>query len=196
MGMLVGCPPSRSPTVAATNQCDNGLDQDGDGLVDCDDPDCYGSAVCGGVPASSREIDWIQWNCENSSDYAYHVETVGWAGDMTLEIFETGAWGGLSNPTSFSGWEEFHSMYNVAFAEDGSWDIWELDLVHVDSVSDVVAGSTTLFDCQVHLDDSLAWKTSMFDDSFAPVDCGIWGFDAEDYWNTTVGDECVCFDCT
>jgi hypothetical protein len=29
--------------------CDNGLDDDGDGLIDCQDPDCLGRPCAGGV---------------------------------------------------------------------------------------------------------------------------------------------------
>src|SRR5205814_1340824 len=30
--------------------CHNGIDDDGDGLIDCADPDCYGDAGCGPPP--------------------------------------------------------------------------------------------------------------------------------------------------
>jgi len=35
-----------------TNGCTNGVDDDGDGYVDCDDPDCAGDPVCSGGGAS------------------------------------------------------------------------------------------------------------------------------------------------
>ncbi len=38
--------------------CDNGLDDDGDGLVDCDDPDCFGFPDCvGGVEICDDGLD-------------------------------------------------------------------------------------------------------------------------------------------
>ena len=38
---------ARCPTAAVPQEiCDNGLDDDGDGLVDCDDPSCSGVAAC------------------------------------------------------------------------------------------------------------------------------------------------------
>ena len=38
---------ARCPTAAVPQEiCDNGLDDDGDGLVDCDDPSCSGVAEC------------------------------------------------------------------------------------------------------------------------------------------------------
>ncbi len=35
-------------TGGVETECDDGLDNDGDGLTDCDDPDCIGSPDCGG----------------------------------------------------------------------------------------------------------------------------------------------------
>src|SRR5204862_1194528 len=44
---LVDC---ADPDCAATcgEDCDNGIDDDGNGLVDCADPDCFGVPPCGG----------------------------------------------------------------------------------------------------------------------------------------------------
>jgi len=36
--------------------CTNGIDDDGDGLVDCDDPDCFGVGMCG-APACTPDMD-------------------------------------------------------------------------------------------------------------------------------------------
>lgn len=41
--------PSVSKTRANPEVCDNGLDDDGDGLVDCDDPECFQDGVCGNL---------------------------------------------------------------------------------------------------------------------------------------------------
>ena len=35
-------------TIYAQEICDNGIDDDSDGLVDCFDPECEGSAPCDG----------------------------------------------------------------------------------------------------------------------------------------------------
>ncbi len=42
-------------------QCDDGVDQDRDGLTDCEDPDCRGTAACGGP-------DNAETDCSNGLD--------------------------------------------------------------------------------------------------------------------------------
>ena len=43
--------------IAGTEICNNGLDDDGDGLIDCADPDCLGcSTPCGPIPSINPKI--------------------------------------------------------------------------------------------------------------------------------------------
>ena len=51
--------------IAEQENCANGIDDDGDGLVDCDDPDCSLVANTGG---SDTDGDGIDNNCEEDSD--------------------------------------------------------------------------------------------------------------------------------
>ena len=74
-----------------------------------------------------------------------------------------------------------------------------LSLADVALPGDVVAGSTTLWDCSFNdansgVGGSLAWMTTMEDESGAVLDCAIWGFESENYWNTWQGLNCLCFD--
>ena len=39
-------PPPPPPPLGGDEICDNGIDDDLDGLVDCDDPDCYADVDC------------------------------------------------------------------------------------------------------------------------------------------------------
>lgn len=62
----MSCPLSDNPVIPEI--CDNGVDDDGDGLADCEDPDCNSSSVCGisGVIYSS------DFACQQSIA-SYHV---------------------------------------------------------------------------------------------------------------------------
>jgi hypothetical protein len=53
--LLWGC--SKTPEGSNPGECDDGLDNDNDGLSDCFDPDCSASSECGGDtdPASTDE---------------------------------------------------------------------------------------------------------------------------------------------
>ncbi|MCO4746955.1 MAG: hypothetical protein KC912_19310 [Proteobacteria bacterium] len=142
------------------------------------------------------QVAEVLWDCD-ATGYTYDVKTDGWAGDMTLDIFETGAWTGTNNADV---WDEFHPMSNVEFAQDGSWDTWDLELTSVATTGEVTSGTSTLFQCfqtdgttPRHDDASLTWKAEMLDDNDALMDCAIWGHEAEDYWETNQGDDCYCF---
>ena len=57
------------------SNCSNGIDDDGDGLIDCEDPDCYASNVCT-VEICNNGIDddldgWI--DCSDSECFALEV---------------------------------------------------------------------------------------------------------------------------
>lgn len=45
--------------VAKETKCSDGVDNDGDGLIDCADPDCDGSAVCGPEDTDARCKDGV-----------------------------------------------------------------------------------------------------------------------------------------
>ena len=49
--------PEPEPEPETETNCSNGIDDDGDGLIDCDDPDCEGSADCATDPTSSASFD-------------------------------------------------------------------------------------------------------------------------------------------
>lgn len=62
----MGCSLAEAPTFPEI--CDNGIDDDGDGLTDCEDPDCYGKEACG----VSSTIFSSTFACEQSIA-TYHV---------------------------------------------------------------------------------------------------------------------------
>jgi hypothetical protein len=120
------------------------------------------------------QIAEVYWQCEPGSNvWTYEAITDGWAASMTLDIVETGDGNWRENPSAV--WDELHTFNdNVAYAEDGTWDHWQVTLRGVSSPSSQVSGQTTLFTCGYHADDSLSWKATMYGDQ-GQLDCGIWG---------------------
>lgn len=82
----IGC----GGTPPATEICDNGIDDDGDNLVDCDDPDCSASAACqptgscdaptglSSTPRKNGREAILAWNAvPGASSYGIRLRTVG-----------------------------------------------------------------------------------------------------------------------
>lgn len=51
--------------------CDNGIDDDGDGLVDCDDPSCGGTDICPDLPTSPGSEGGLESNGRLSEKISY-----------------------------------------------------------------------------------------------------------------------------
>lgn len=60
-------PPAPRP-VAKETKCSDGVDNDGDKLIDCADPDCEGSAVCGPEDTEARCKDGIDNDGDGFTD--------------------------------------------------------------------------------------------------------------------------------
>ncbi len=52
--VLLGCGGSTNPGELGS-ECSDGKDNDGDGLVDCQDSDCRGTPICGGRPDAALD---------------------------------------------------------------------------------------------------------------------------------------------
>ncbi len=62
----VACDITCTPTEEPETSCEDGVDNDCDGLVDGGDPDCGGPPVCGGNKATcSSGADCCSGNCDN-----------------------------------------------------------------------------------------------------------------------------------
>lgn len=125
--------------------------------------------------AGPWQIATLDWTCSQSNgNWTYYAMTDGWAGSMSLEIVETGDGNWSTNPSAV--WDEYHVFdNNLAYAEDGSWDEWELVLRTTSSFANQVSSESTLFQCGYHSDDSLSWKATMHSDGNQALDCGVWG---------------------
>lgn len=81
--------------------CDNGIDDDGDGLIDCYDPDCSGdnacddfyygqTAACQYMPGTSTFAMQENWEADNSTNNIYATVTPvagDWDNDGVIEVF-------------------------------------------------------------------------------------------------------------
>jgi len=119
---------------------------------------CY-TAPWTGVDAVSYSHDEDSWQ--------YLVELYGWGDSVTLDIHaDDGLWT----------WEEQHELVNTDYSEDGSWDVWELDLVVVTDEAKQETGLTTLFAADDATEATMTWRVRVYEDG-AVADCAVWGHD-------------------
>lgn len=168
--------------------CDDGFGWD-DLLNDSDTAYDTGSFYSGPV-----EIAQLDYRCNNGSpdSWWYQATMNGWAGDVWLDIYETGDGNWPNNPNAV--WEESHPLTSVAYDEGGAWDVWEATLSDVESPGSVVSGRSTLWDCWWDDGNSLAFMITLYDDTAREVECAIWGNESGSYFNDYRGNDCICFD--
>jgi hypothetical protein len=139
-------------------------------------------------------IGEVSYSCDYGSPdrWQFYSRIDGWAGLATLDIYETGDGNWPSNPSAV--WSESHTMSNSGYDADGAWDDWTASLSKVNTIGQQTAGSTTLFGCEWNDGGSLAFRETIFDDSGRELDCVIWGYQSQQYFNSHRGDDCVCID--
>ena len=92
---VAGCTGTAEVTVTVNNcpeVCADGVDNDGDGLIDCDDPDCYAVgapsllpdefATCPTLPVTDR----VNFNDGNLQDPVYNIFTMPTGGALTMDV--------------------------------------------------------------------------------------------------------------
>lgn len=139
-------------------------------------------------------ISEVSFNCNygNPDMWTYDSFVDGWAGLAVLDIFETGDGHWPSQPQSV--WTETHTLNNLAYDENGDWDEWGITLRSVTTINQQIASQTTLFSCAWNDGGSLAFRETIYDDSGHELDCVIWGYQSQQYFNGYLGDSCVCID--
>jgi hypothetical protein len=111
------------------------------------------------------EIDVVTYSYD-SSEWMYSVDIIGWAESVEMYITQD-----VPNP-----WEEDHVLENIEYAEDGSWDLWELTLPVTTSWEDQESGVNTLFAGDAAMEATMAWRIDAYEDG-AVADCVVWGSD-------------------
>ncbi|MBK9366741.1 MAG: hypothetical protein IPN01_10520 [Deltaproteobacteria bacterium] len=166
-------------------ECNDGVDNDQNGLFDCDEDACVGSPLCEEIPTDDTgggggddtgggggggdevTLTRATGDCDNQG-YFYEVEITGKGSAPELYIYETGS----SNP-----WNEVHPFPSTPEEEapNGSWQLYYMELDSVNTISQVREGETTLFSCNLY--DNLTWIVYVYDNNNVAVDCGAWGDD-------------------
>lgn len=147
-----------------------------------------------GFYQDAPQIAQVDYRCDNGApdSWWYQVTLDGWAGDMWLDIYETGDGNWPGNPNAV--WEESHPLRSVDYDESGAWDVWEVRVNDVEAISQQIGGNSTLFSCNWDDGRSLAFMVSLWDENANYVECAIWGHESDPYFNDYRGNDCLCFE--
>ncbi len=108
------------------------------------------------------EIDVVTYGYD-TGEWFYSVDIIGWAENVTMYITQD-----TSSP-----WEEDHDLVNIEYAEDGSWDLWELTLPITTQWDQQESGVNTLFSGDADMEATMAWRIEAYEDG-AVADCVVW----------------------
>jgi len=145
-------------------ECDDDADNDGDGLYDCEDPDCFGAPDCdsGGGDSDGGDSDGgptaiaitdITWNC-GSNDGLYFSVTASGAPDG-IDIY-------IGQDTASPWGPEYHAVDVTGAAADGSWATFEIDLPSVfPDFGAQVDGQNTGFICGKTSGPAKGWEYTL-----------------------------------
>lgn len=133
---------ARCPTAPVAQEiCDNGIDDDGDGLIDCEDPSCSGYGSCdvidppgsgasdGGLESNNRLSNAIAKRNYNRAKTNYTFDR-----DLAPRIEKSPTYGSRSSATNFS-LQDFIPLDVIA--EDYVVDASPLDLIDITNATDV-----------------------------------------------------------
>jgi len=108
------------------------------------------------------------------SEWSYSVELVGWADNVTMYITQD----------TDSPWEEDHELVNTDYADDGSWDLWELTLPITNDWEAQEPGVNTLFGNTIscenpYCESTMAWQIKAWEGDTV-ADCVVLAGSAAD----------------
>ena len=174
-------------------ECNDALDNDGDDLYDCDDPDCADYWECAEGDADTDtdadadmdtdadstpgatgdswtwvplEIDVVTYGYD-AQEWFYSIDCIGWAENADLQIHQD---------VGGAVWEEHHDMLNTDYDPYGTWDQWEISLRVVTSPDEQTADESTLFAGDLATENTMTWMISAWEDGRVG-DCVVWGTD-------------------
>ena len=172
-------------------ECDDGIDNDQNGAIDCDDWTCASTSLCddeetaddtgdddddtggGGGGNALTDISVLSaWAACDDIGYFFEVKQSGLFGQSPeLYIYETGS----AAPRS-----EVHRFpaAPIETGPNGMWDLFYMELNVVEKTEEVEEGRTTLFYCELY--DQLTWIVVVFDYYGVSTDCGAWGDDPKE----------------
>ena len=177
------------PEGQSPGDCDDGMDNDSDGLTDCDDDGCLDASECDTEwlddgDCSDEEdndddglIDCDDSDCAGSGDCPLGFEVLWSASDVTLEITNSYtdhtfgmAQTACSDPANcWTGEDCYLGFVNYNFCH--TTDDNGVTLQTVAGITDIIEGSTTLFYEGLHITYYVANSSQ----------CWVWGDDISYY---------------
>lgn len=151
-------------------ECNDGADNDLNGVFDCDEETCVGSPLCEDVvrddTGGGDEVTLVSAmsDCDNGG-FFFEVQQTGHGSAPELYI----VWGWEDN-YSFTEIHPFPATPSDA-DPNGAWELYVLELETVDG--GIRAGETTSFFCEVYAE--LTFLVFVNDQGGTTVDCGAWG---------------------
>lgn len=113
-------------------------------------------------------IDVISCTYDPSA-WTYTVELDGWAGKVTVDVIR---------PDEGRTIQETHTLDDIDYARDGTWDIWSRTVFVVADPSDQMDSISTSFPGTESMAVTLTWMATTWDRSLERlVDCTVWGND-------------------
>ena len=135
---------ARCPTAPVpVEDCSNGIDDDGDGLVDCDDPSCSGVSVCptieaptsggneGGLESNNRLSTQI-----NKRNYNRMISNYSFNKENARKLIKTNTYANKSVNSSFT-LEDFIPLSVID--EDSVIDSSPMDLINITNATDLIS---------------------------------------------------------
>jgi len=135
---------ARCPTAPVpVEDCSNGIDDDGDGLVDCDDPSCSGVSVCptieaptsggneGGLESNNRLSEQI-----NKRNYNRMISNYLFNKENARKLIKTNTYANRNANSSFI-LEDFIPLDIID--EDSAIDSSPLDLINITNATDLIS---------------------------------------------------------
>ncbi len=133
---------------------DADADSDADGDVDTD-------------TTISLEVDHVTYGYDRHR-WFYEIANIGHADATIIDVYLP------------DGHSERHSLVNTEVADDGSWDLWAIELPVVTDQAEQQDSVTTAYAPDAETECALTWMVSVSQRGTV-MDCAVWGADPDQY---------------